>query len=86
MGRMHDHTAALAIAAFVLGLVLLPMLRWVNAAWLAILGKIFEPHDASFPDEDEDDYRRLLAANDAHNQTSGCEDMSKVERLRVTPR
>ena len=83
---MHDHATALIIAAFVLGLLLLPTLRWVDAAWFALLSKIFDAQDESFPDEEEDDYRRFLPANDAQKETLPRDEMSKAAKLRVMPR
>lgn len=83
---MHDHATALIIAAFVLGLLLLPTLRWVDAAWFALLSKIFDAQDESFPDEEEDDYRRFLPANDAQKETLPRDEMSTAAKLRVMPR
>lgn len=86
VSRMHDHATALIIAAFVLGLLLLPTLRWVDAAWFALLSKIFDAQDESFPDEEEDDYRRFLPANDAQKETLPRDEMSTAAKLRVMPR
>jgi hypothetical protein len=83
---MHGHATAFTIGAFVLGLLLLPTLRWVDAAWFAILSKVFDSQDESFPDEEEDDYRRFLSANDAPKDKLSCDEMSAAKKPRVTPR
>ena len=90
---MHDHATAFTIGAFVLGLLLLPTLRWVDATWFALLSKIFDPRRDSFsdegessPDEDEDDYRLFRSANDVRNQPFARDEMSKADKLRLRPR
>jgi hypothetical protein len=90
---MHDHATAFTIGAFVLGLLLLPTLRWVDATWFALLSKIFDPRDASFsdedgafPDEDEDDYLLFTSATNPRIETLPRDVTSKVDKLRVTPR
>jgi hypothetical protein len=82
---MHDHATAFTIAAFVLGLLLLPTLRWLDAAWFALLSKIFDSQDEPFPDEEEE-VRQFQSASDVRKETSPRDEMSKADRLRVTPR
>jgi len=83
---MYHHANALILAAFVLGLLLLPALRWVDVAWLAMLSKIFESR-GTFPDEeDEDDYRLFVSASEARNEPSPRNEMSETGKPRVTPR
>lgn len=88
---MHHHTTASLIAAFVLGLLLLPTLRWVDAAWFALLSKVFESrHDPllddqedDFLDEKEDEYRFFWSANAAHKETITGDETSKADTPRV---